>query len=366
MALAQTPTLQLTIETRRLAGPRRLSRHRPRPLLPGRHHRPGHRADRARPRPCAAQCEAQAPCLEFALATNQDSGVWGGTSEEERRKLRKPVARPPAPRRLSPLPPPPDRPPAPRRAVASCRRSGGHSARRSTGTPEADARCPARRRRRCPRMSIVPASSVVDERPHDRQAEAGRRVEGEARRAGRRRRRRPCTTQVARRRCSSVDARTSAGLGLQVDARREGVVDHVLQQLGEHDRQRRGHRGRAASPASPSTVKRTGRSGDSRPSSTMRTRGRTISTNGTSSPASRDRISCTRAIERMRRTDSSMAALASGDAEPPALQPQQRRDRLQVVLHPVVDLADRGVLREQQPVPAAQLGDVAQQHDARR
>ena len=35
------------------------------------------------------QCEAKAPCLEFALTTNQDSGVWGGTSEEERRKLRR-------------------------------------------------------------------------------------------------------------------------------------------------------------------------------------------------------------------------------------------------------------------------------------
>ncbi len=35
------------------------------------------------------QCDAQSDCLEFALATNQDSGVWGGTSEEERRKLRK-------------------------------------------------------------------------------------------------------------------------------------------------------------------------------------------------------------------------------------------------------------------------------------
>lgn len=34
-------------------------------------------------------CDAQAQCLEFALATNQESGVWGGTSEEERRKLRK-------------------------------------------------------------------------------------------------------------------------------------------------------------------------------------------------------------------------------------------------------------------------------------
>ena len=37
---------------------------------------------------CSA-CEVQAACLEFALATNQESGVWGGTSEEERRKLRK-------------------------------------------------------------------------------------------------------------------------------------------------------------------------------------------------------------------------------------------------------------------------------------
>ena len=35
------------------------------------------------------ECDAQAECLEFALATNQDSGVWGGTSEEERRKLRR-------------------------------------------------------------------------------------------------------------------------------------------------------------------------------------------------------------------------------------------------------------------------------------
>jgi WhiB family redox-sensing transcriptional regulator len=35
------------------------------------------------------QCEAQQSCLEFALVTNQESGIWGGTSEDERRKLRK-------------------------------------------------------------------------------------------------------------------------------------------------------------------------------------------------------------------------------------------------------------------------------------
>ncbi len=34
-------------------------------------------------------CDAKSECLEFALSTNQDSGVWGGTSEEERRKLRR-------------------------------------------------------------------------------------------------------------------------------------------------------------------------------------------------------------------------------------------------------------------------------------
>ena len=28
-------------------------------------------------------------CLDFALATNQDSGIWGGLSEEERRVIRR-------------------------------------------------------------------------------------------------------------------------------------------------------------------------------------------------------------------------------------------------------------------------------------
>lgn len=35
------------------------------------------------------QCEVQAECLEFALSTNQDAGIWGGTSEDERRSLRR-------------------------------------------------------------------------------------------------------------------------------------------------------------------------------------------------------------------------------------------------------------------------------------
>ncbi|MEZ5142169.1 MAG: WhiB family transcriptional regulator [Acidimicrobiales bacterium] len=36
-----------------------------------------------------ATCEVKQACLDFALTTNQDSGVWGGTSEEERRKIRR-------------------------------------------------------------------------------------------------------------------------------------------------------------------------------------------------------------------------------------------------------------------------------------
>jgi len=37
---------------------------------------------------CTA-CPVATECLEFALATNQEAGIWGGTTEEERRKLRK-------------------------------------------------------------------------------------------------------------------------------------------------------------------------------------------------------------------------------------------------------------------------------------
>jgi WhiB family transcriptional regulator, redox-sensing transcriptional regulator len=48
------------------------------------------------------QCDAREACLEFAIVSNQDSGVWGGTSEEERRVLRRAhVARLKAARRAS-------------------------------------------------------------------------------------------------------------------------------------------------------------------------------------------------------------------------------------------------------------------------
>ena len=35
------------------------------------------------------QCSVREECLEWAIATGQDAGVWGGTSEDERRAIRR-------------------------------------------------------------------------------------------------------------------------------------------------------------------------------------------------------------------------------------------------------------------------------------
>jgi WhiB family redox-sensing transcriptional regulator len=35
------------------------------------------------------ECEVRSECLEWALTTGQDAGVWGGKSEDERRALRR-------------------------------------------------------------------------------------------------------------------------------------------------------------------------------------------------------------------------------------------------------------------------------------
>ncbi|ATW51911.1 WhiB family transcriptional regulator [Streptomyces peucetius] len=38
-------------------------------------------------------CTVREPCLRWAMETGQDLGVWGGTSETERRKLKRRAAR---------------------------------------------------------------------------------------------------------------------------------------------------------------------------------------------------------------------------------------------------------------------------------
>ena len=35
------------------------------------------------------ECSVRDECLEWALTTGQDSGVWGGLAEEERRAIRR-------------------------------------------------------------------------------------------------------------------------------------------------------------------------------------------------------------------------------------------------------------------------------------
>ena len=35
------------------------------------------------------ECPVKVACLEYAISSNQDSGVWGGTTEEERKSIRR-------------------------------------------------------------------------------------------------------------------------------------------------------------------------------------------------------------------------------------------------------------------------------------
>ncbi|WP_026460577.1 WhiB family transcriptional regulator [Schaalia suimastitidis] len=50
-------------------------------------------AQAAEAKAVCATCSVQAICLQWAIDNNQDSGVWGGTSEEERRSLKRRAAR---------------------------------------------------------------------------------------------------------------------------------------------------------------------------------------------------------------------------------------------------------------------------------
>ncbi|MDX2649328.1 WhiB family transcriptional regulator [Streptomyces sp. NBC_00510] len=47
----------------------------------------------ARAKAVCERCPVVGDCLEWALSTGQSPGIWGGTSEEERRALRRRAAR---------------------------------------------------------------------------------------------------------------------------------------------------------------------------------------------------------------------------------------------------------------------------------
>lgn len=36
-----------------------------------------------------ARCQVREECLEFAIASNQDAGIWGGLTEDERKSLKR-------------------------------------------------------------------------------------------------------------------------------------------------------------------------------------------------------------------------------------------------------------------------------------
>jgi WhiB family redox-sensing transcriptional regulator len=51
------------------------------------------RAQVADAKAVCAGCRVRRPCLEFALAYPEEKGIWGGTTEQERRVLRHPPER---------------------------------------------------------------------------------------------------------------------------------------------------------------------------------------------------------------------------------------------------------------------------------
>lgn len=46
----------------------------------------------AKAKSVCCECPVKHDCLDFALETNQDTGIWGGLSEEERRQIRREAA----------------------------------------------------------------------------------------------------------------------------------------------------------------------------------------------------------------------------------------------------------------------------------
>jgi len=50
---------------------------------------PDSEADAAAAKEVCARCPVREACLEFALTTRQHDGIWGGLTENERRRVRR-------------------------------------------------------------------------------------------------------------------------------------------------------------------------------------------------------------------------------------------------------------------------------------
>ena len=305
---------------------------------------------------------------------------WAHRDRSGRRRLGRPLRgrapraqaphRPPAPRRLtSPTPPlDPTAPSAHRAAGADAVVRDRAVAAAVDGAPSTTASDQRRRvpRSAQPRLDDDRGPAALAARPLDgpaqlvaspasRRSASRARCRRRARPAARRRRRRPRPAgRRPRRSHDDLDRPRLAPL--------EPVLDRVGHQLGEDERERGRVLGgdRARTSRAPACARARPRSRRPPPAAGCGRRGRRTAPLSSSVC---DRVSCTSAIVATRRIASPSASLASGEAHAPRLQPQQGRHRLQVVLHAVVDLADRRVLGDELALAAAQLGDVAaQQH----
>ena len=304
------------------------------------------------------RCNVMEPCLQWALESGQDAGVWGGLSEDERRALKRRQVAAHHGRAHTPD----SRRDPPGAAGASWSRLAARSAARrqmararvtSSGSSTSDPVPPPG----CGAISSRPPSSASTSvrticRPRlvvDSRSKSG----GQARR----RCRYTVTVSCPCPRLAETSRHPAQRLPV---GPRQPVLQGVLQQLGQHQRQRSRDRPRAAG--------RTCRAG----------RGVTRAS-GADDLAGHHRHPAGDVVEvhdlvrdvRQRlvhhrdRADPADGLLQRRPRlrrlQPPRLQPQQRRDRLQVVLDPVVDLPDGGVLGEQLALPVPQLGHVPEQ-----
>lgn len=56
--------------------------------------------DIARAKRVCASCPVRLPCLSYALRHRQEVGIWGGLTDDERRRLRRRIGRGRGPRRV--------------------------------------------------------------------------------------------------------------------------------------------------------------------------------------------------------------------------------------------------------------------------
>lgn len=86
MALPIIETAAVDVDWRRKAACRTID---PNLFFPSGFADPSAVADRAMAKALCSTCPCKQPCLDFAMETRQEFGVWGGLDEQERLALRR-------------------------------------------------------------------------------------------------------------------------------------------------------------------------------------------------------------------------------------------------------------------------------------